>query len=292
MSTSPSPSQHRGSAGGIPLTVLREESCGSGCGCGGHGHGTKEGHGSSHEGGHSCSCGSCPRHYHSLAGIILGLYLIAHLTISFLGLWPDRYQSVLNAVHTHRLALVMAEIGFIFIPLAVHIGYGIRFLWREGFTLPNRKHHYGSAGRFFLQRVSAVILLLFIVFHVATMHPAGLHQVYRFTHWTALQRYAIGGLFDPNLAYESTANGIRSFWNVQELGHPGNMVIVAFYLLAVLAAVYHLANGVATAAMVWDVTPDNSPAARRLWHVCLAGGAVLLVLGVGAWYAFTFGAFR
>lgn len=287
---SASPTSHRGSAGGIPLTVLREESCGSGCGCGGHG--AKEGHDSSHDGEHSCGCGSCPRHYHSLAGIVLGVYLIVHLTISFLGFWPERYQSVLSAIHTHRLALIMAEIGFIFLPLAVHIGYGIRFLWREGLTLPKKKHHYGSARRFLLQRVSAVILLLFIVFHVATMHPAGLHQVYRFTHWTTLERYALGGLFDPSHAYESTANGIRSFWNVQELGHPGNILIVGFYLLAIFAAVYHLANGIATTAMVWDLTPDDSPAARTLWRWCLAGGAALLLVGLGAWYAFTIGAFR
>lgn len=217
---------------------------------------------------------------------MLGLYLVVHIGISLLGFWPERYQAVLTFIHQHRTALLMAEIVFIVLPLAVHVAYGLRFLFREGITLPQEKHHYGSATRFLWQRVSALVLLAFIGFHVATLHPWGLHQAYRLTHWTALERYATGGLFDPAHAYTSTVRGVHTFWNAELPWHPGNVLVMGFYLVAVLASAYHLANGIATSAMVWDMTPDDSPAAARLWKVCLAGGFVLALAGAAAWFAF------
>lgn len=285
-----------GRAGGVPLTVLPAEE--TGC-CGGHGHGDHEGGGCGCGGHqhdphadveHACRCGSCPRRYHSLAGLVLGAYLLVHLGISFLGFWPARYQAILSFIHRHSAALLVAEVVFILLPLVVHVGYGLRFLWREGITLPKEKHHYGNATRFFWQRVSAIILFAFILFHVATLHRYGFHAVYQLTHWSALERYAPGGLFDPANAYASTVRGVHTFWNEQQPWHPGNVLVMGFYLVSVLAAVYHLANGVATSAMVWHVTEDDSPAADRLWKFCIAGGILITLIGVGAWAAFTIAA--
>lgn len=281
--------QRSGAAGGTRLTLLpSEESDSCGCGCGGHGHGSNL-HDPHADVEHACHCGGCPRRYHSLAGLVLGAYLLVHLMIGFLGFWPERYQSVLSFIHRNTAALIIAEIVFILVPLVVHVGYGLRFLWREGIVLKQEKHHYGSATRFFWQRISAVILLAFIVFHVATLHPTGLHAVYKFTHWSALDRYAAGGLFQPDDAYASTVRGVKTFWNQAEPTHPGNVLVMGFYLAAVLAAVYHLANGISTSAMVWDWTPDDSPEAARLWKFCIAGGLLLALLGVAAWVAFTVG---
>lgn len=221
---------------------------------------------------------------------MLGVYLLIHLSIGFLGFWPGRYQAVIEFLYQHRTTLLIAEVAFILVPLAVHIGYGLRFLFQEGISLPEEKHHYGSARRFYWQRISAIVLLAFILFHVGTLHEVGLSQVYRFTHWSALERYAPGGLFDPAHAYDSTVSSVRTFWNVQQPWYPGNVLVMGFYLAAVIAAVYHLANGVSTAAMVWHVTEDDSPAAASLWEWCMVGGFLLALLGAGAWLAFTLAA--
>lgn len=229
----------------------------------------------------------CPRKFHSATGLILGVMLLAHFSISFFGFWPAVYQRIISLIHRHSNALICAEIVLIFIPLLIHIGYGLRFLWKEGITLPNEKHHYGTATRFLWQRLSAIVLLLFIAFHVATLHLFGFHLAYDITHWSGLQRYAEGGLFSPQEAFASTQRGVRTFWNEQDPANPGNLLIAGFYLVAVLAAAYHLANGISTAAMVWDVTPDSSSQADRVWSVCKISGIALALVGLGAWVAFT-----
>jgi succinate dehydrogenase / fumarate reductase, cytochrome b subunit len=275
---------------GIPVPILAEES--HQCGCGGHGHHSSENAHAGHHHHEGCGCGGggvCPRKYHSVAGLILAAWLLVHFVISFLGFWPEHYQTLISTIHRYKTPLIAIEILFIGVPLLVHIGYGLRFLLREGITLPREKHHYATATRFFWQRVSAIVLLLFVVFHVATLHQWGFHLVYKLTHWSALQRYSEGGIFVPDNAYASTVEGVSSFWNASDPSNPGNVIVVTFYLLAVLAAVYHLANGIATSAMVWDITPDDSPAANRLWSYCKVAAIGLLVLGAGSWWAFARG---
>jgi succinate dehydrogenase / fumarate reductase cytochrome b subunit len=58
----------------------------------------------------------------------------------------------------------------------------------------------------------------------------------------------------------------------------------AFYLIGVLACVYHLANGIWTAGITWGLW--LTPAAQeRATKVCVAFGIGLAVIGTGAWWA-------
>ena len=68
-------------------------------------------------------------------------------------------------------------------------------------------------------------------------------------------------------------------------GHPGNLLFAQFYLLGIVAAVYHLSNGLATGAEVlgWVKTPA---AQDRLWRVCVLTSPALLLAGLAAWYGF------
>jgi succinate dehydrogenase hydrophobic anchor subunit len=70
------------------------------------------------------------------------------------------------------------EIGLV-LALAIHVTLGLRTLCREGLKLGVQKHHHGSDLRYWLQRVTAVILLVFLAFHLATMHRWGFHLVIR-----------------------------------------------------------------------------------------------------------------
>jgi len=218
---------------------------------------------------HKCSCGggTCPRHYLALTGFLLGGFLVLHLAINALGLWPAKFQEAVNRNHALGGLLPALEIGLIFLPLTIHVAFGLRTLRREKLKYGVEKHHHGSDLRQWLQRVTAVIMLLFILFHVVTLH-----------RW-------FGGRFDPQNAFSSASHAIWQFWHGLPAGHPGNLVFAQFYLLGIVAAVYHLTNGVATGAEVlgWVSTPA---AQQRLWRTCLIVAPALLLTGLAAWYAF------
>ena len=94
------------------------------------------------------------------------------------------------------------------------------------------EHFHGSPMRQWLQRVTAVIMLAFILFHVVVMH-----------RW-------FGGRFDPHDAFSSASHAVWQFWHGQAAGSFPNLLFAQFYLLGIVAAVYHVANGVATGAEV------------------------------------------
>jgi succinate dehydrogenase / fumarate reductase cytochrome b subunit len=221
------------------------------------------------EAGHQCGCGggACPRHYLALTGFLLGGFLVLHLAINALGLWPAKFQAAVNRNHALGALLPVLEVGLIFLPLTIHVAFGLRTLRREKLKFGVEKHHHGSDLRQWLQRITAVIMLAFILFHVVTMH-----------RW-------FGGRFDPANAFTSASHAIWQFWHGLPAGHPGNLLFAQFYLLGIVAAVYHLTNGVATGAEVlgWVKTPVTQ---ERLWLVCVLTTPALLLAGLAAWYGF------
>jgi succinate dehydrogenase / fumarate reductase cytochrome b subunit len=124
--------------------------------------------------------------------------------------------------------------------------------------------------RYFLQRVSALVVLAFIAFHVFT---------FRFQ-----------GLYDHARPFASTAAAICRFWRSGGARHPLNLMVMGLYLAGLLAFAYHLANGLWTGAIAWERC--SSPAAKRCWGwVCAAIGAGLGFCGALAWVAFVFSQF-
>jgi succinate dehydrogenase / fumarate reductase cytochrome b subunit len=224
-----------------------------------------------------------------MLGVVVGWFVVAHLAIAMTGLWPERYQDLVNRIHRLGPALVAVELGLVFLPLLVQIGYGLRMLVKVGMAYHTDKQARGGDLRFFLQRLSAVILLLFIVFHVATMHRWGLHLLYQATGMETLEEYQAGGLFQPQgEAFESTALAIRSYWSPDGVKNPVNVFLIGFYMLGIWAACYHLANGLATGALAWGIT-TSEVAERRAGVLCLGLGVTLALVGTAAWYAFAFG---
>ena len=251
----------------------------SSCGCGGHGRGKSRAAAADPrailtmkfdgETGYQCTCGghACPRHYLAFTGLMLGGFLLLHLAVNALALWPATFQSIVSHNHSYSALLPALEISFIFIPLTIHVAFGLRTLRREKLKFGVEKHHHGSDLRQWLQRVTAVILLAFVLFHVAVMH-----------RW-------FGGRFDPNNAFASASHAIWQFWNGLPAGHPGNLFFAQFYVLGLIAAAYHLTNGIATGAGVLGLV--STPVAQeRLWRTCLVAAPILLLAGLGAWYAF------
>ena len=258
------------------VEALPKSGCGkSSCGCGGHGH-TKAmaadprailalKFGEQEE---KCNCGghACPRHYLAYTGFLLGGFLLLHLATNALAFWPDKFQAVVGRNHSLGALLPVLEIGLIFVPLTIHVAFGLRTLRREKLKFGVAKHHHGSDLRQWLQRLTALVLLAFILFHVVVMH-----------RW-------FGGRFDPHDACGSASRAVWQFWRGLPAGNFANLLFAQFYVMGLFAAVYHVANGVATGAEVvgWVRTPA---AQNRLWGVCAYAAPALFLTGMAAWYA-------
>jgi succinate dehydrogenase / fumarate reductase cytochrome b subunit len=226
------------------------------------------------------------RRLHSFMGLLFGGYVATHLIVNATGLWPRVYQGNVDHIHSLEPMLPAIEILTIFLPLLIHAIYGI-YITKAGVKFNTTKYNYGGNVRYTLQRWAGVVLLLFIGFHIATLHKWGFALIYSMTHWSMLSGYDGGGLFNPhNQAFQSTVSGIQRFWNYENPWTFGNMCVMAFYLLGVWSATFHFANGLWTSAIAWGLTTTRK-AQQRWGHVCFGFGILLTIIGTIAWAAFT-----
>jgi succinate dehydrogenase / fumarate reductase, cytochrome b subunit len=107
---------------------------------------------------------------HSLTGILFGGYLIIHLLVNATlaeGYRPGDSQSVyqrqVNSIHSLPL-LRLTEWTLIYLPILYHTIYG---LWLTYMAKPNMNQYpYGKNVFYVFQRISALVLVAFIFFHV------------------------------------------------------------------------------------------------------------------------------
>lgn len=200
------------------------------------------------------------RRLHSLTGLVFGGYLVVHLLINAtIAQMGDHYQVQVKKIHDLPL-LWAIEWAFIFLPIIYHTVYGI---WITVTGQPNNDR-YGYAKNWFylLQRISAVIIVLFALFHVLSL------------------KYGLFGKtlsFDPFDASRTVHRHLNASFLVWGIVYP----------VGILASCYHLANGFWTAAITWGLTV--SAASQRRWGYVCAGIFVLtLVLGMVALFSGTF----
>lgn len=201
------------------------------------------------------------RRLHSFTGIFpIGVFLIEHLYTNFgIVLGPSSFQTDVDFLWGLP-GLFYLELFGIWVPLGFHGLLGLFY----GFfrNSPNaRVYRYGDNRRYTWMRITGAIALVYIFFHMATMR------------WG----WNFGGWFTPfdwNDAAKSTAIAVQFAWPW----------VFIFYLIGLLATVYHFANGMWTAAITWGMT--LTPASQRRWGwCCLALGVILAVAGVWSlWY--------
>ncbi len=190
------------------------------------------------------------RRLHSLTGILFGLYLVVHLLVNatliegvrhegtgaILG--PTVFQQQVDKIHSLPF-LSMVEWGMIYLPLLYHIVFGV---WITITGQPNvSRYGYGKNWAYVAQRISAIILVLFIAFHVFGMKG-----------WLGTSL-----TFDPTKATQTTVNHM----------HANFLVGYFIYPIGILAATFHLANGFWTAAITWGLTV-TAPSQKRWGYVC------------------------
>ena len=213
------------------------------------------------------------RRIHSAVGLVFGGYVTVHLLVNATGFFPKVYQQNVDKIHSLEPMLPAIEIAAIFLPLLIHMIYGF-YIATTGVKFNTTKYNYGGNVRYFLQRITAFILLAFLVYHVGTLH-----------HWGFSNLGFNGGepLFKArNLAYQTTVGAIKSPYGDNTAL---NLAVSAFYLLGIWSAVFHWANGLWTSAIAWGVT--ITAAAQKRWgHVCFGFALFMLVVGSAAWCAF------
>ena len=209
------------------------------------------------------------RRLHSLSGLVpVGAYMVIHLFANATILnGTEAFQNVVYQIHSLGNALLLVEWLFIFLPLIFHAVFGVVIIvgGRNNVSQYPLVKNY----RYTLQRITGIIAMLFIFYHV--MHLNGL------VHTESYREVAgqVGiGQFRPYNAASSAARALQ-----------GSVLVPLWYAVGVLACVYHLANGLWTMGITWGVwtTPDSQ---RRASFVCMGFGAVLAVVGLSALIAF------
>lgn len=197
------------------------------------------------------------RRLHSLTGIVFGLYVAFHLIVNAtIAQGGHVYQAQVDKIHSLPFLLAVEWVT-IFLPILYHTIYG---LWIIFTGQPNNASYPFFKNTFYLlQRISAIILVAFIAFHVLGM-KGWFGSVFE---------------FDPTHATPSIARSLDAHWFVGWIVYP----------IGILAACFHTANGFWTAGVTWGLTV--SAAAQRRWGwVCVLIFVMMIAAGgIATWAA-------
>jgi succinate dehydrogenase / fumarate reductase, cytochrome b subunit len=195
------------------------------------------------------------RKLHSLSGIIpIGAFLVEHILSNFEALkGPAAYAAQVKFLNSLPLVRVL-EWGFIFLPLAFHALYGVYIALRG----KSNVIYYPWAGNwmYMTQRWTGYIAFVYIIQHIIRQRFTGVN----------LPEH-------PGAAFAKVQH---------ELSNP---LMLAFYIIAMIAVCWHFSYGIWLFCAKWGITPGNV-ARKRFGYVCAIVGLGLCILGLASIYAF------
>jgi succinate dehydrogenase / fumarate reductase cytochrome b subunit len=206
------------------------------------------------------------RRLHSLSGVLpLGIFLVNHLYENYQAVGPGgaaRFDGIVKDLQANPV-IIWVEIFGIGLPLLYHAFYGLFIAGEARYN--TRRYRWNANWRFLFQRVSGVILIAYLAYHI----------------WmTRLQP-----VFDPQSFAQTqgliTYDYMNGYLTETHFGVP----VWAFYVLGILAACFHFANGLWGFLIHWGVT--TGPRAQRVSaYLCAGIGVLVAALGLNALYAF------
>ena len=198
------------------------------------------------------------RKIHSLTGIVpLGVYMCMHLFLNSFVLF-GKGSFVDGVALLHRMPyLPVLEWLMIYIPISIHIVIGVAMILEARYN-PLR-YGYPRNWWFWFQRMSAVVLIAFIAWHVWSTRIQ-----------LMLGRVEVDGLYEL----------------LQDQFH--NPLILAFYVLGITAVSLHLGNGLWGFLVSWGIV-DTKKSQRAFAGACIALGALVLAGFVNVAYHYTSG---
>jgi succinate dehydrogenase / fumarate reductase cytochrome b subunit len=173
------------------------------------------------------------RRLHSLLGVIpLCLFFVTHALTNFQAAegGPERFRSAVNFINNLPILPVL-EFVLIWVPLVFHGIYGLYVAYQS--NLNTGRYGYGRNWAFALQRISGVITLIFVSWHV---------------YETRIQ------VMLGNIGHEDFGQVMHNIAT--------NGLAFALYTIGVLAAAFHFANGLWAFFVSWGVTVG--PRAQRV----------------------------
>lgn len=192
------------------------------------------------------------RRLHSLLGVIpVGLFLIQHLVVNQ---FATRGEEAFNKAAGFMDALpfkIILEVFIIFLPILFHAIYGIYI----AFTAKNNTTRYGFFRNwmFMLQRVTGIITLIFVVWHV----------------WET----RLAAAFGAEVNFQMMENIL------------GNPFMLWFYIIGVVSTIFHFANGLWSFAVSWGITV--TPRSQMIsTYVTIVIFIALSIVGVRTIFAF------
>jgi succinate dehydrogenase / fumarate reductase, cytochrome b subunit len=192
------------------------------------------------------------RRLHSFLGLIpIGLFLVVHLTVNF---YATRGAEAFNQAAGFMESLpylIFFEILIIYLPLLFHAIYGI-YIAFQAKANANRYKYYRN-WLFFFQRWTGLFLVIFLAWHI----------------WETRVQMAMGETLNFTMMQSILSN-------------PG---MVVFYIVGVLSAVFHFANGLWAFSVHWGitVTPKSQ---KAMAYVSAIIFVLLAIVGVSAVFAF------
>ncbi|MFC4403730.1 succinate dehydrogenase cytochrome b558 subunit [Gracilibacillus xinjiangensis] len=193
------------------------------------------------------------RRLHSLLGVVpIGIFLIQHLIVNHFAVYGA--ESFNKAAHfmeslPFRFAL---EAIIIFLPILFHAVLGVYIV----FVAKNNVKRYGFFRNwmFFLQRISGIITLIFIVWHV----------------WQTRVQIGLGNVeLDYSLMGDILASPAM-FW---------------FYVIGVVSTTFHFANGLWSFLVTWGITV--TPRSQKIaTYATLIVFLAVTYIGIRALFAF------
>ncbi len=187
------------------------------------------------------------RKLHSLLGVIpVGLFLIVHLTVNHFATRGEEQFTKATGVMESLPFLIVLELILIFLPLLYHAIYGLYI----AFTAKNNVGRMGFFRNwmFLLQRVTGVITLIFLAWHV----------------WETKIAYMMGTVTN---FYDMMTNILSSpfmFW---------------FYVVGLISTTFHFSNGLWSFCVSWGIT--ISPRSQRIsTYVTMVVFILLTIIGI------------
>ncbi|MGG0720576.1 succinate dehydrogenase cytochrome b558 subunit [Robertmurraya massiliosenegalensis] len=192
------------------------------------------------------------RRLHSLLGVIpVGLFLIQHLVVNhFATKGVDSFNKAAHFMEQLPFRYVL-EIFVIFLPILFHAIYGIYI----AFTAKNNASRYNFFRNwmFVLQRVTGIVTLIFVVWHV----------------WQT----RVAAAFGAEVNYQMMENILS------------NPFMLVFYIVGVVSTIFHFANGLWSFAVSWGITV--TPRSQLIsTYVTIGIFIALSYVGIRAIFAF------
>lgn len=188
------------------------------------------------------------RRLHSLTGVIpLTFFIFFHFFAnSYSTVGEEAFDGVVKQLRGLPF-LDAIEWGFLFAPFLFHMLFGVYIISTS--RVNAGRMNYGRNWAFVAQRVTAIVVFVFIIYHVVSIRFMDAHNTMR-----------VHAVMHNKLSQPFT------YW---------------WYIVGIACTCYHLANGVCTFLMTWGITTGRK--AQRFAAIGLTVvGLVLFAVGVSA----------